>query len=65
MQMREDECPIRDENGASNFAALRRFALTLIKRDKSVRQGTRGKQKEAGWNNDYLLHLLSLATPEN
>ena len=65
VQMREDECPIRDENGASNFAALRRFALTLIKRDKSVRQGTRGKQKEAGWNNDYLLHLLSLATPEN
>ncbi len=65
VQMREDECPIRDEKGASNFAALRRFALTLLQRDKSVRQGTRGKQKEAGWNNDYLLHLLTLAKPEN
>lgn len=65
VQMREDQCPIRDANGASNFAALRRFALTLLQRDKTVRQGTRGKQKEAGWNNDYLLHLLSLAKAEN
>lgn len=59
VQMGEDQCPIRDANGASNFAALRRFALMLLQCDKTVRQGTRGKQKEAGWNNDYLLHLLS------
>jgi predicted transposase YbfD/YdcC len=65
VQMGEDDCPIRDANGASNFAALRRFALTLLQRDKTVRQGTRGKQKEAGWNNDFLLHLLSLAKAEN
>lgn len=58
-QMREDACTIHDANGAVNFGALRRFALTLIPRDKSVRQGTRGRQKEAGWNNHYLLHLLS------
>lgn len=65
VQMREDDCQIRDANGAVNFAALRRFALTLVQRDKTVRQGTRGKQKEAGWNNDYLLHLLALAKAEN
>lgn len=65
VQMGEDACQIHDANGAVNFGALRRFALTLIQRDKTVRQGTRGKQKEAGWNNDYLLRLLSLAKPEN
>jgi len=65
VQMGEDACQIHDANGAVNFGALRRFALMLIQRDKTVRQGTRGKQKEAGWNNDYLLHLLSLASHEN
>ena len=65
MPMSEDQCPSRDANGASNFAALRRFALTLFQRDKTVRQGTRGKQKEAGRNNDYLLHQFSPAMAEN
>ncbi|MFM7299289.1 MAG: transposase [Planctomycetota bacterium] len=65
VQMSEDDCPSLDANGASHFAALRRFALTLLQRDKTVRQGTRGKRNEAGWNNDYLLHLLPLAKAEN
>jgi predicted transposase YbfD/YdcC len=65
VQMREDDCPIHNANGAVNFAALRRFALSLLQRNKTVRQGTRSKQKEAGWNNDYLLHLFTLVTTEN
>ena len=32
---REDESRIRKDNGPENFALLRRFAVTLIKRDTS------------------------------
>lgn len=59
VQMGEDECPIRDAHGASNFAILRRIALMLVKRDASVKHGARAKQKRAGWDNDFLLHLLT------
>ena len=59
VQMGEDACPIRDTNGASNFALLRRMALTLLQRDETVKRGTKAKQKIAGWDDDYLLHLLT------
>lgn len=59
VQMGEDACPIRDTNGATNFALLRRMALTLLQRDETVKRGTKAKQKMAGWDDDYLLHLLT------
>jgi len=59
VQMREDACLIHQTNGATNFALLRRMALTLIQRDETVKRGTKAKQKMAGWDNDYLLHLLT------
>ena len=57
--MGEDDGPIRDADGASNFAALRLVALALPPRDQSVRRGTPGAQKEAGWDHDRLLRLRS------
>lgn len=65
VQMREDDCMIRDPHSATNFAALRRMALMLIKRDDTTDRGVRGKQKKAGWDNDYLLHLLTRGLTEN
>jgi hypothetical protein len=51
---REDECRIRKDHGAHNFAILRRIALNLLKQDKSIK----AKRLKAGWDNDYLLDLL-------
>ena len=59
-QMGEDACPIHNTNGATNFALLRRIALTLLQRDTTEKRGTKAKQKMAGWDDDYLLHLLTL-----
>ena len=63
VQMGEDACPIRDTNGATNFSFLRRIALMLLQRDETVKQGTKAKQKMAGWDEDYLLHLLTRGLP--
>ena len=60
VQMGEDACPIHNTNGATNFALLRRIALTLLQRDTTEKRGTKAKQKMAGWDDDYLLHLLTL-----
>ncbi|MDO9018141.1 MAG: ISAs1 family transposase [Deltaproteobacteria bacterium] len=59
VQMGEDACTIHDEVGATNFGLLRRMALTLLQRDDTLKRGVKAKQKKAGWNNDYLLHLLT------
>jgi predicted transposase YbfD/YdcC len=55
----EDRDRTRTGNAAQNLAWLRRVALSLIRQDKS--KGTiKGKRKRAGWNDDFLLHLLGL-----
>ncbi|MFO0624110.1 MAG: hypothetical protein U0325_00720 [Polyangiales bacterium] len=59
VQMGEDRCTIRDTQGATNFALVRRIALMLIKRDEEKKKrGVKAKQKAAGWDHQYLLHLL-------
>ena len=56
---REDECRIRKKNGPQNFAILRRFALSLLKREQKVcKLGIKSKRKACGWDNDYLLTVL-------
>ena len=60
VQMGEDRCTIRDTQGATNFALVRRIALMLIKRDEEKKKrGVKAKQKAAGWDHQYLLHLLT------
>jgi hypothetical protein len=39
---------------------LRRLALNLLKRKKSKKRGTRGKQLNAGWDQACLLPLLGV-----
>jgi predicted transposase YbfD/YdcC len=55
---REDDNRLRKGHGATNMAILRRFALTLIKQDPSRKVGVKASRKRAGWDNEYLLHLL-------
>lgn len=55
----EDHCRVRMGNGAQNLALLRRVALSLLKRDRSAKMGVKGKRLKAGWNEQYLLHILT------
>ena len=55
----EDRNTTRKGNAPENLAWLRRVALSLIRQDKS--KGTiKGKRQRAGWNDDFLLHLLGI-----
>ena len=55
--MNEDAFRLRVDHAPQNFATLRRIALNLLRR-ASGKMGIRAKQKKAGWNEDYLLHVL-------
>jgi predicted transposase YbfD/YdcC len=59
VQFGEDQSRARAGHAAENLATLRRLALNLLRRDKTKKRGIRGKQLNAGWNHQYLLHLLA------
>ena len=42
-----------------NYSRLCRIALNLLKRDKTLKIGIKGKRLNAGWDNDYLLRLIN------
>jgi len=53
----EDASRIRNGDGTENFGFLRKFVISLLKRDTS--QGSlKGKRKRAGWNAKFLEKLL-------
>jgi predicted transposase YbfD/YdcC len=58
----EDRMRQRDRNGIENLALLNRLAVSLLRQDDTVKAGVKCKRKTAGWDNDYLLHLLFHAT---
>src|SRR5271165_2571679 len=54
----EDQSRMRTENSPENMALLRRLALCLLKKHR--RTGSlRGKRLKSGWNNEFLLEILS------
>jgi len=63
----EDSSRARTGQAAENLATLRRWALNLLKADtRKTRRSINAKIKAAGWDPDYLLHLLHLLSlPQN
>lgn len=55
---REDDSRLRVGDGQENMALLRRWALNLIRKEKSVRGSVKKKRLKAGWSNDYLETVL-------
>lgn len=41
-----------------NAGLLNRLAVSLLRQDKTIKAGVKCKRKTAGWDDDYLLHLL-------
>ena len=59
---REDLARIRQGNADQNFSVLRHIALNLLKQEHSAKCGVKAKRLKAGWDENYLLKLLSLLT---
>ena len=56
---REDDSRVRKDNAPENLAVMRHIALNLLRQEKSLKVGIKAKRKRAGWDNDYLLKVLS------
>jgi hypothetical protein len=55
---REDLHRTRSDHSAENFAVMRHIALNLLKAEKTVKVGIKGKRLKCGWDHDYLLKVL-------
>jgi predicted transposase YbfD/YdcC len=56
----EDLSRKRQGHAAQNFSLLNRIALNLLRQDKTCKLGIHGKRLKAGWDNHYLLKLLTI-----
>ena len=57
----EDQSRARTGHAAENLATLRRWALNLLRADtRKAKRSIKGRIKVAGWDHNYLLHLLAL-----
>ena len=59
LSFREDESRVRSGNSSENLSVIRHLALNLLRQDKTAKASIRAKRKLAGWDNDYLLSILS------
>jgi predicted transposase YbfD/YdcC len=55
----DDHRQVRNATSAENLAVVARMALTLVQRDPSRKRGVAASRKKAGWNRDYLAHVLT------
>lgn len=55
----EDQSQKRAGHAAENFALITRIALNLLKADKHSKISMKNKRHKAGWDNNYIIHLLT------
>lgn len=58
---REDNLRHRVGHSAENLSRIRRLVLNLLRQDKSVKVGAKGKRFKASLDHDYLLKILCRA----
>ena len=56
---REDESRVRKGHAAQNLVIIRHIALNLLQQEKTAKCGVKAKRLKAGWNEKYLLTVLS------
>lgn len=55
----EDDARVRIGHAAENLAVIRRIALNLLTRDTTTTIGVKARRRRCGWDNAYLLHVLT------
>jgi predicted transposase YbfD/YdcC len=58
VSFREDECRVYRDHAPTNLSVIRRFALGLLKRDKSCRRGIETKRLKCAANDEYREKVL-------
>ena len=56
---REDDSRVRHRTAARNLALLRKIAINLVAADRSSQTSLRGRRKNAAWNDDYMLRIIT------
>ena len=59
VEFKDDLSRYRAGNGAKNMAVVRRFALNLVRANKT-KGGIKSRRKRAGWNPEFLMEILRL-----
>lgn len=60
MAFNEDQSRARTGDSAENLAIIRRFALNLLKQNKSCKLGVKNKRLRAGYDDNYRAEVLNL-----
>ena len=55
----EDAQRARVGHSAANMTVIRHIALNLVKSEKTVKVGVKNKRLKAGWDEDYLLKIVT------
>jgi predicted transposase YbfD/YdcC len=55
----EDQSRARKDHSPLNLGMLRRLALSILRKDTSVKDNLRGKRLRAGWDDQVLLTILT------
>jgi len=55
----EDRSRVRKDHSPLNLSMLRRLALSILRKDTSIKDSLRGKRLRAGWDEEVLLQILT------
>lgn len=56
----EDLNRLHSGYAAENVSMMNKIALNLLKNERSVKVGVKNKRLKAGWDNDYMMKVLTV-----
>lgn len=59
MAFTEDASRVRRDHSPQNLATLRHLALNLLRQEKTDKNGVKNRRLRAGWDNDYLIKVIT------